>query len=225
MHYSTPVQTTPPAAEPLLLANVKSFLRVDSGDTSQDSYLTELISETREEVESYLEQQLITATWQWSLDSFFGTQIILRPGVQTPYGMMADAWRAWLERGSPWGVLDNGMILLPRPPLQLIGSIQYVDTSGNTQTLGGSLYQVDTYSRPARVTPAYGQIWPTTENRMNAVTITFTSGYGASGSYVPFRAKQAMRLAITSHYEERGMSAVERSRWMALLDGLWHGGY
>jgi uncharacterized phiE125 gp8 family phage protein len=47
---------------------------------------------------------------------------------------------------------------VPLPPLSSVSSITYVDTDGATQTLNSSLYRVDTYSQPGRITPAYDQV-------------------------------------------------------------------
>lgn len=75
-------------------------------------------------------------------------------------------------------------IEIPKPPLQQVLSLQYVDDQGTTQTLATSKYQVDTSSEPGRIKPAYGECWPwTLPGRLNAVTIQFVAG-----SVTPFTA-------------------------------------
>lgn len=103
-------------------------------------------------------------------------------------------------------ILDNfpgWEIGIPKPTLQSISSITYVDTDGATQTLAASQYRVDTSSEPARITPAYGLVWPVTRTQTEAVTIRFVAGYGAASS-VPDGIKHWMLLRIKHFYDNRG---------------------
>lgn len=73
-------------------------------------------------------------------------------------------------------------IELPRPPLQAVSSLKYVDTDGNTTTWDASNYVVDTQSFVGRLVLAYSKIWPTATLRTaNAVTVRYAAGYA-----VPF---------------------------------------
>jgi uncharacterized phiE125 gp8 family phage protein len=92
---------------------------------------------------------------------------------------------------------------VPLPPLSSVSSITYVDTDGATQTLNSSLYRVDTYSQPGRITPAYDQVWPATQAVTNAVTVTFVAGYGATYASVPQTIRQAICLLASHWYENR----------------------
>lgn len=121
-------------------------------------------------------------------------------------------------------------IMLPRPPLSSVSSISYVDGDGATQTLSSSLYLVSTSSKPGRVTPAYNEVWPETRNIIDAVTVTYVAGYGATSASVPQRARQAILLMVGTWFENRegvsdgSMSEVPMgARW--LLDGLKTGMY
>lgn len=58
--------TSEPAAEPLTLAEVKNFLKIDS--TDEDTYLTGLIQAARQAVEKYLGRALITQAINFKLD-------------------------------------------------------------------------------------------------------------------------------------------------------------
>jgi len=102
-------------------------------------------------------------------------------------------------------VLDGfpcGSIEVPLPPLQSVTSITYVDTNGATQTLASGNYTVDTKSNPARITPAYGKVWPTTQSHINVVTVRFVAGYGSSTD-VPDDIGHALKLMIGHWYENR----------------------
>lgn len=95
-------------------------------------------------------------------------------------------------------------IAIPYPPLATISSIAYVDTAGASQTWSSAQYQVDTVSEPGRVVLHPDYSWPSTQaGILNAVTITYTCGYGAA-SAVPFCIKDAILNAVAYKYEHRG---------------------
>lgn len=91
---------------------------------------------------------------------------------------------------------------LPFGKLQSITSVKYVDTAGVQQTLDSSKYLVDAKSDPGRLTPAYGEVWPSTREQMNAVTIRFVCGYGLADA-VPWEIRAAMLLMIGHLYNNR----------------------
>lgn len=77
-----------------------------------------------------------------------------------------------------------------------------MDTDGNSQTLGSSVYRVDAVSEPGRITLAYNQSWPLIRSVTNAITITYSAGYGIP-SKVPDDVKHAIKLIIGHLYEHR----------------------
>lgn len=81
-------------------------------------------------------------------------------------------------------------------PLISVTSITYLDTAGASQTLATSVYKVDTARRPGVVWLKYTQTWPSTYGEANAVTVTYTAGYGPAASDVPEAAKTAMYLLM-----------------------------
>lgn len=60
------VLVTPPAEEPVSLAEAKLYLRVDH--TEEDALISALILTAREYVEMYTRRQLVTASWRLTLD-------------------------------------------------------------------------------------------------------------------------------------------------------------
>ncbi len=97
-----------------------------------------------------------------------------------------------------------GEFVLPRPPLQSVTSIQYVDSAGVTQTWNASLYQVDTTSIPGRVKPITTSFFPTTQSdTYNAVTVTYVAGYGAASSSVPDSTRHAIMMYAAKLHEFR----------------------
>jgi hypothetical protein len=158
---------TPPAAEPVALADFKNILRIPAMDTSWDSTLVIFLKAAREACENYCRIALVTQTWLARLDSF--------PSVPLRYD----------RNGYP-------QILLPKPPFQSIDSISYVDTSGAVQTLtrdpsyGVNLaapfygYQLEPGGgiMPAAITPPWARPWPPQRMVPANVTIQFRCGYG-----------------------------------------------
>ncbi len=70
--------------------------------------------------------------------------------------------------------------------------------------LASTAYQVDARSQPGRLIAAPSTYWPVTlTDTFNAVTILYTSGYGATGSSVPRALRQAMLLLIGQWHEHR----------------------
>lgn len=107
----------------------------------------------------------------------------------------------------------DGVLELHRTPVQAVSGITYVDDAGATQTLAPADYVVDTASAPARVVLADGSVWPTTDVRPNAVSVTFTAGYGAAAA-VPAGIKAWMLLQVGALYRNReafatGLSVAE----------------
>lgn len=94
------------------------------------------------------------------------------------------------------------IIRLPRPPLQSVTSIKYVDIDGATQTLASSKYDVDIHSEPSRVAESFNNFWPSTRNEVNAVTIEYLAGYGLATT-VPPELKMAIKMLASHWFENR----------------------
>jgi uncharacterized phiE125 gp8 family phage protein len=102
---------------------------------------------------------------------------------------------------------------LPRPPVQSVESITYLDADGAEQTLAESEYQTDLVRAPdsptpPRILPAYGKSWPVTRAVPNAVWIDYTAGYGAGPDNVPARLRAGMLLNLGDAFENRSTIIV-----------------
>lgn len=94
-------------------------------------------------------------------------------------------------------------LIVPVAPLISLGTLDYVDDAGATVVIGASGYLLDVYSEPARIYPAYGEVWPSTRAVPNAVRARITVGYGASGATIPKEIRIALLMLIDDLYEHR----------------------
>lgn len=96
-------------------------------------------------------------------------------------------------------------IILPRPPLQSVISIEYTNNEGVTTTWDASNYVTDDYSEPARLVKAYGKLWPSVSlNVVNGVMVQYITGYGDIVEDVPAKIKRAIILLVC-YWFENGM--------------------
>jgi uncharacterized phiE125 gp8 family phage protein len=176
---------TAPASEPVTLRQLKTHLRVSADH--EDTHINALNSAARQFVQSYTNRQLVTATFDWKLGGF------------------PDTWRVY-----DWATVDG--IDFPVSPVQSITSVAYLDINGVSQTWSSALYALETdwltgvvndhWMRPARLTLAYNEVWPSSRTIPGAVTIRFVAGYGAA-AYVPEVFKHAIKLLVSHWYEAR----------------------
>lgn len=209
--------TTAPTVEPVTLAEAKAHLRQDG--TDEDALITMLITAARLHAENVCRRAFVTQSWDLYLDSFpkytyYGVVPGYVPVDQLPSGWMSMRNYAVRFRG--------GKIDLPFPQLQSVDAVKYTDITGTVQTLAPTLYIVDPISEPGCITPAPDTYWPDTQNRVNAVQISFTTGYGAAAA-VPAGIKAWILMRIAALYENREEVAVG-SRIVVLelpfVDGL-----
>ncbi len=99
------------------------------------------------------------------------------------------------------------IIQVPYAPLISVGSINYINTDGDSTLLADSGYTVDSNSEPGRICPSFGNSWPATQRVFNAVTVQFTCGFGGP-EVVPSSIKQAMFLSIGHWFEHREVAYI-----------------
>lgn len=79
--YRSLIRVTPPAVEPVTLAEAKAHCRVDTAD--DDTYISTLVATARAYVEDMLDISLITTVWEARYDCFPLWEITLpRPPMQ-----------------------------------------------------------------------------------------------------------------------------------------------
>ena len=92
---------------------------------------------------------------------------------------------------------------LYKSPVSTLTHIKYYDSSDTLQTLAASNYILDNVSKPARIGLAVDGELPTLADRINAVEVKYTVGYGENSTDVPDGIKQAVLLTIGNWYENR----------------------
>lgn len=110
--------------------------------------------------------------------------------TETRRALMTQTWDLTIDYEWP------DRIVLPKPPLQSVTSITYVDQAGATQTLASNQYQVNASSDEGVIERAYGVSWPSVRRQMNAITVRFVAGYET----VPPGIIHAMKMLIAHWY-------------------------
>lgn len=86
--------------------------------------------------------------------------------------LMPQTWRLDMH---DWP--DNA-ILVPLPPLISVESIEYLDSTGDLQTLPASYYRVVDGAPVSMIVPEHGKTWPSVLTaQRDAVQVTFVAGY------------------------------------------------
>lgn len=168
-------RTVEPTPLVVPLREAKKQCEIGEDDTTHDSHILRLIKAATSDVERHTRRALITQTWRLALNQF------------------------------PYSSVNKSRVYLPRPPLQSISSITYVDDNGTTQTLSSSLYQVATDTKPGFVEPAYGQSWPVVRSETaEAIKITYLAGYGSTSDDIPDEFANLVYELVAFRFFSRG---------------------
>jgi uncharacterized phiE125 gp8 family phage protein len=190
-----------PTGEPLTSNEAKLDGKIEY--TEDDALILSMIITARQLAEHKTGRQLMTATYDLTLDCF-------------------PPWN-----GHTITLGRRGQIVLPLPPLQSVSSIVYVDPNGATQTLATSEYVVDGADTnddkcpPGRIFPAYDKVWPDIRRQPNAVKIRFVAGY-ANVAKVPEAIRRWMLMRIGAMDKNREAAAMGQINELPrdFLDGL-----
>lgn len=138
-----------PQSEPIVLRDLKDFLKLDVTDTSADGDLQAFAVAAREWVENYLRKKIVIRTVRSLWDVF------------------------------PIACYDRAEIDLPYFPVRSIVAVNYVGADGNMTVLDSTNYDADLQSMPARLAPKWGRFWPIINTpRASSVAIDYVTGYG-----------------------------------------------
>lgn len=180
-------ETTPPASEPVSLAEAKAHLRIVHD--SDDTVITAHITAARQMCEQYTGRAFINRTLKLYLDQWAGSSL--------------SGWWDGVVEAADTGLAD-AVLTLPKPPLQSVTAIRMYDTAGSTAEFSASSYLVDAVSQPGRIVLADGAAPPSPLRKVNGIEVEFIAGYGASASSVPQALRQAVLQLVAYLYENRG---------------------
>ena len=96
-----------------------------------------------------------------------------------------------------------GIYTLYKSPVSVITHIKYYDSDDTEQTLASSNYILDDVSKPARIGLAVDATLPDLADRINAVHVNYSVGYGITSDTVPQGIQQAVLLTLGNWYENR----------------------
>lgn len=190
------IQTSPPGAEPVTLAQARVQCRLTADDTTiEDTQFTEVwIPAARRHAEAYTNRSFITQTWRLVLDCFPDCLELERGDVQQ---ITALTYRdmAGVTQTMSWAAAANGVQRSSDGTL-------VADLSGGT----------------ARIAPAFGCVWPIALPEMAAIAITYTAGYGNAAA-VPEGIKNWILLRVARMYANRE-EPLEGEASASYLDGM-----
>ena len=101
-------------------------------------------------------------------------------------------------------------------PFQSLTSVQYYDLDGALQTATLSDYEVVGAENEKWLRPKEGKVWPSTDDRPDAIKVTYVAGYGNAATDVPETIRHALLMLVTHWFERR-----EPSSEKALADIPW----
>ncbi|HWG77820.1 MAG TPA: head-tail connector protein [Steroidobacteraceae bacterium] len=169
---------TPPTVEPVSLSELKAHARIE--DAASDVVLGVYLQAAREHVEAATGRALLTQAWKKTWDSSW-------PG------------HYWERRSQ--------RMYLPKPPLQSITSVQYIDPTGAELTLDPSQYQLVQEPYVSYLAPAYGVTgWPATRCQPDAVTVTWVAGW-TDAALVPAKLRTAIMMLAAHWFATREAAA------------------
>jgi uncharacterized phiE125 gp8 family phage protein len=168
------VVVTPSTQEPVSLADVKLWIKVDSTETADDDVVSTLLATARARIEECSGRAFIKNTFDAYLDCTPREQEIRLPRAP----------------------------LVSVTSVTGFSNLDLSDTGGTAMSTSG--YYVDTASEPGRIVLTGASAWPTSTRRANALIIRFIAGESSGSSGVQDRAKTEIKQLVAKLYEHRG---------------------
>jgi len=126
----------------------------------------------------------------------------------TGRALLPQTWEATLD------AFPTGAIRLARAPIIGVSSVTYYDGDGVLSTLDAGNYVLDARTLPGYVALASDASWPDTEDRVNAVIVTYTAGY-SSESAIPADIRNWILIRAATAVDNR--ESVDRSGRLSSL--------
>lgn len=183
------VLVTGPTSEPITASELRAHVR-EEADAFPDA--TSYITDARQEIENRSGLAFLSQTWRLALDRWPTGGEEWWDGVRD--GSIAALYSSQTQRS----------IAIPKWPLASITSVTvYDEASTPTVVSVATMFDVDLYSRPGRLTLKRGQTWPIALRSSNAIEIVYVAGYPTAGG-VPSPMKRAIKQLAAYNYSHRG---------------------
>jgi uncharacterized phiE125 gp8 family phage protein len=198
-----------PSVEPVDLATIKAFLRVDSA--AEDAEIASMVTDARQWVEERTGRRLMTQQVQWVLDLHWKNPGIVTPG--DPDLSLPERYADKMIRTGLW-LRHQPHVRFPVAPVQSIESFTYrlggqdvtYDLT-NTRVEPEGMIVFDPYAVP-----------PLSDEQFAALTITCVCGYGNAPSMIPASFTRAVKMLCGHWYENRGLY-YESGMYQRIVDG------
>lgn len=186
---------TPPTVDPVTVAEVKNYLRVDGN--AEDSVIESMIKAATLILEDYCDTKFIEQTWLEYHDCF-------------PFKEKNEWWDGVKEIAiSELYSQVPYMDLLIGPIKNFVGLKTYPD-SGVAEVFDSSNYVVDNSNAFGRIALKMGNVWPTTILRkVNGIELEYVVGLSPDQAGLPSNVKQAIFILIARMYEKRGDEDIQ----------------
>jgi len=182
-----------PVNDILTVSEAKTHLRVDN--SSDDTYITNLIKLCTKCAENYTNRAFITQTYKVFFDNYYDNNL-------------DNVWWNGIVQGHIGSFVMKKYIELPFAPLQSVTHFKTYDEDDNATTFSSDNYSVSSYSgdfaNRGRISLKNGNSWPTYTKPIDGIEIQFVCGYGDNASDVPLQIKQGVLEEIAFRYENRG---------------------
>jgi uncharacterized phiE125 gp8 family phage protein len=138
--------------------------------------------------------------------------------------MITQTWAQWVPQ-------QTGYVRLLMGPFQTLDAIDYYDEAGTLLAADVDDFDVMLYNDFVQIRPKDNAEWPTTDDRMDAIRLTYTVGFGDAATDVPGGIRHAL-LMLVAHLFEHRMAVSDASMFVtpmavdALLDNervSWYG--
>jgi uncharacterized phiE125 gp8 family phage protein len=202
--------TTAPEAEPVTIQEALVYLRIDvpqfmpDGTTpnpdSDAPFVTSLIPPCRRIVENYIGRALMPQTWTGYYDDFIERDRRFKTGMNVSGTNVPLPFHDSSRFSQQWPLIAH--LELPKPPVQSVESVIYLDPTGTPQTLDPSIYLTDLVTEPCRIYLRPGKAWPPYLAARNTIAIECVCGY-ESIDLIPENAKLAIKMLVANFYENR----------------------
>lgn len=198
--------STPPATEPVTMAEVKAQIGRDVNNATYDTELNGYIKAARVAAEAYTQRAIINQVWHVHLDAWPHDRKYREP------------WWDGVRQGAVSALYPTASVYtLPGGVLQNVVQIVSIDADDVETVFAAARYYVDTTAIPGRIALKSGWSWPTTNRPINGLRIEQTVGW-TDESEVPQQFKQGMLWHIQSMWESRGYQEEDKERTATLPD-------